>query len=147
MGNLPKIIGHDKEGNKVRGASGGNYNNQYIMNIHKLCCILVCTGIISSTEELLLCSRDVHQVLLLCQYLDIELPDCKKIEHENHNLEEQKVNVFGMWLDKGERTWRDFIRALAKLSQCVVAKELTKKHNVYYFNSDIALEMCKDLNY
>lgn len=29
MDSLPNIIGHDKEGNKVRGASGGNYNNQY----------------------------------------------------------------------------------------------------------------------
>lgn len=146
MDNLPKIIGHDKKGNKVRGASGGNYNNQYNYSEYSYC-ILICIGIISSTEELLLCTRDVHQVLHLCQYLDIELADCKKIERENHNLEEQKVNVFGIWLDRGERTWRDFIRALAKLSQCVVAKELAKKHNVYYFNSDIALEMCKDLNY
>ena len=94
----------------------------------------------------MLCTHDVYQVLPLCQYLGIELPDCKKIERENHNLEEQKVNVFGIWLEREKRTWRDFIRALAKLSQCVVAKELAKKHNVYYFNSDIALEMCKDLN-
>ena len=103
-------------------------------------------GIISSIEELLLCTHDVYQVLLLCQYLGIELSDCKNIEHENHNLEEQEVNVFGNWLDRGEQRWRDFIHPLAKLSQCVVAKELAKKHNVYYFNSDIALEMCKDLN-
>ena len=120
--------------------------SQYLVNCHKLCCAFICIGIISSTEELLLCTHDVHQVLLLCQYLGIELSDCKKIERENHNLEEQKVNVFGNWLDRRERTWREFIRALAKLSQCVVAKELAKKHNVYYFNSDIALEMCKDLN-
>ena len=69
------------------------------------------------------------------------------IERERPNdLEQQKLAVLSVWLEQGERTWRDFIRALALMRQCVVAKRLTKEHHVYFFNADKALEMCSDLN-
>ena len=88
-------------------------------------------------------TRNIHQVLLLCHHLGIEDVDCERIEREKpNNVEEQKIIVLKTWLERAERTWRDFIRALAMMKQCVLAKELTREHNVLFYNSDNALEMC-----
>ena len=88
-------------------------------------------------------TRNIYQVLLLCHHLGIEDVDCEKIEYEKpNNVEEQKIKVLKTWQERAERTWRDFIRALAMMKQCVLAKELAREHNVYFYNSDNALEMC-----
>ena len=88
-------------------------------------------------------THNIHQVLLLCHYLGIEDVDCKKIEREKPgDVDEQKIIVLKTWLERAERTWRDFIRALAMMKQCVLAKELTREHKVFFYNFDNALEMC-----
>ena len=69
--------------------------------------------------------------------------DCEKIDREKpNNVEEQKIIVLKIWLERAERTWKDFIRGLAMMKQCVLAKELAREHNVYFYNFDNALEMC-----
>ena len=108
----------------------------------------ICTsflGIIPPNEDLLFHTRNIYQVLLLCHHLGIEDVDCEKIEYEKpNNVEEQKIKVLKTWQERAERTWRDFIRALAMMKQCVLAKELAREHNVYFkiYNFDNALEMC-----
>ena len=89
-------------------------------------------------------TRNIHQVLLLCHHLGIEDVDCEKIECEKPNsVEEQKIIVLKTWLERGKRTWRDFIiRALTMMKRCVLVKELAREHNVYFYNSNNALEMC-----
>ena len=88
-------------------------------------------------------TRNIYQVLLLCHHLGIEDVDCQKIEREKPNdVEEQKIIILKTWQEREERTWKDFIRALAMMKQCVSAKELASEHNVFFYNSDNALEMC-----
>ena len=120
--------------------------SQYLVNCHKLCCIFYLYGDYFLHWGVIVmypwCSSSSSS-LSISWYWIIWLQKDLTWKSQPWRTESKCVKI---WLDRGEQTWRDFIHPLAKLSQCVVAKELAKKHNVYYFNSDIALEMYKDLN-
>ena len=45
------------------------------------------------------------------------------------------------WLERGSRTWRDFIKPFIMLRKCTKAKELVEMYSVIFYDSKIN-EMC-----
>lgn len=81
-----------------------------------------------------------------CIHLGFGETECKIIEKDEHGVKHQKITIIGKWLQKENPTWKEYATALAKMGNCRKAKELSRKHDVYFYEKDKGLKDCPTIN-
>ena len=116
--------------------------NEYYIQLFFLAPSAVDKELLQSMSDIPLTS----QLFRFCINLDLCRKTCKEIIDTNPNdYVKQRDDLLTKWTNKKEKTWRDFIVALAMTDYCAQARKLAKEKGVLVTDEKV-IEHCPSIN-
>ena len=124
------------------------YSNSAVFRLNDYYMQLFIIFLAPTDKELLQLMSDIpltSQLFRFCINLDLCRKTCKEIIDTNPNdYVKQRDDLLTKWTNKKEKTWRDFIVALAMTDYCAQARKLAKKTGVLV-TDEKAIKNCPKL--